>query len=145
MVSCCKEQLLYQLPRSIWWKLMQLYLSIKSINSYCLAAMQRDCSEVVSTALQNKWTGWVMQQHTLNISDHHSSAVLHIIMWWWWAIVLLCGQELINGYFPTLIYKTYNPFRAEEATLLFTVLHILYTVRCYLLTHMVHYHAITTN
>ena len=74
------------------------------------------------------------------ISDHHSSAVLHIIMWWWWAIVILCGYKVINGYF-----KTYNPCRAKEATLLFTILYILYTVRYYLLIHRIHYHTIITN
>ena len=43
------------------------------------------------------------------------------------------------------ICKTYNTFRAEEATFLFTVLYILYTVRCYVQLHTIHYHAIITS
>ena len=39
----------------------------------------------------------------------------------------------------------YNPFRAEEATFLFTVLYILYTVRCYIQLHTIHYRAIITS
>ena len=77
---------------------------------------------------------------------HHSSAVLHINMWWWNVILFLCGFKHINGYLlHTHICKTYNPFRAEEATFLFTVLYILYTVRCYLQLHMIRYHAILSS
>ena len=45
----------------------------------------------------------------------------------------------------THIYKTYDPFRADEATFLFTVLYILYIVRFYLQLHRIRYHAIILN
>ena len=77
---------------------------------------------------------------------HHSSVFLHTNMWWWKAIMFLCGFKLINGYLLlTHICKTYNPFRAEEATFLLTVLYILYTVRSYVQLHTIHYHAIITS
>ena len=83
------KQLLYPLPHFVGVKLMQLHVSIKPVYNYCIScnAMQRNCSEAGSSVLQDQWTGWVMQQHTLNMAT-----LLSVIITAVQSHILSCGD-----------------------------------------------------
>ena len=107
--------------------------NVVRLNSiYCIARSVSRASDAIS----------FIDVSNVAISDHHSSVSLRTNMWRWRTIILICGDRMINSYFSTHIYKTYNSScTAEEATFLFTVLN---TLRCYLLIQGIRYHTVMT-